>query len=244
MFNVGALNKIGRNEKCPCGSGQKFKKCCLGKESSEIISYEITTEPMPELNSDENMSFSDNEIYEALGESLYYRDDSVDYLKAIEILLPLKMKYPHAKRIYNLLATCYEQSDQPDKAEAMVFETYEMFPDYLFAKTGYVALKMKEGDYTKFEEAFSGCYDLQSLYPDRKKFHASEAFAFFTICVKHFAHMGEVSTAERYLDMCRELKPDDPQLEHLEMEIVFSSLEKEMGSVKGRERLENLFLGM
>ena len=23
--------KIGRNEMCPCGSGKKFKKCCLGK---------------------------------------------------------------------------------------------------------------------------------------------------------------------------------------------------------------------
>ena len=23
--------KIGRNEKCPCGSGIKFKKCCLDK---------------------------------------------------------------------------------------------------------------------------------------------------------------------------------------------------------------------
>ncbi|GEM_PF-3237392 len=22
-------NKIGRNEKCPCGSGKKYKKCCL-----------------------------------------------------------------------------------------------------------------------------------------------------------------------------------------------------------------------
>lgn len=24
--------KVGRNEPCPCGSGKKFKKCCLGKE--------------------------------------------------------------------------------------------------------------------------------------------------------------------------------------------------------------------
>ena len=23
--------KIGRNEKCPCGSGRKYKKCCIGK---------------------------------------------------------------------------------------------------------------------------------------------------------------------------------------------------------------------
>ena len=24
-------NKIGRNKPCPCGSGLKFKKCCLNK---------------------------------------------------------------------------------------------------------------------------------------------------------------------------------------------------------------------
>jgi len=23
---------IGRNEKCPCGSGNKFKKCCIDKK--------------------------------------------------------------------------------------------------------------------------------------------------------------------------------------------------------------------
>ena len=23
--------KVGRNDPCPCGSGKKYKKCCLGK---------------------------------------------------------------------------------------------------------------------------------------------------------------------------------------------------------------------
>jgi uncharacterized protein YecA (UPF0149 family) len=23
--------KVGRNDPCPCGSGRKYKKCCLGK---------------------------------------------------------------------------------------------------------------------------------------------------------------------------------------------------------------------
>lgn len=27
-------NKIGRNAPCPCGSGKKYKKCCLGKEDN------------------------------------------------------------------------------------------------------------------------------------------------------------------------------------------------------------------
>ena len=28
--------KIGRNDSCPCGSGKKYKKCCIGKSESEI----------------------------------------------------------------------------------------------------------------------------------------------------------------------------------------------------------------
>jgi uncharacterized protein YecA (UPF0149 family) len=28
--------KIGRNELCPCGSGKKYKKCCMGKKDKLI----------------------------------------------------------------------------------------------------------------------------------------------------------------------------------------------------------------
>lgn len=31
QFNRVAQPKIGRNQPCPCGSGRKFKYCCLGK---------------------------------------------------------------------------------------------------------------------------------------------------------------------------------------------------------------------
>ena len=29
--NPKAVGRVGRNEPCPCGSGKKFKKCCLEK---------------------------------------------------------------------------------------------------------------------------------------------------------------------------------------------------------------------
>lgn len=29
------MGKIGRNEMCPCGSGRKFKRCCLGKQQEQ-----------------------------------------------------------------------------------------------------------------------------------------------------------------------------------------------------------------
>jgi uncharacterized protein YecA (UPF0149 family) len=31
-INPNAIGRVGRNESCPCGSGKKFKKCCLIKK--------------------------------------------------------------------------------------------------------------------------------------------------------------------------------------------------------------------
>lgn len=30
------MAKIGRNEPCPCGSGRKYKQCCMGKEENGL----------------------------------------------------------------------------------------------------------------------------------------------------------------------------------------------------------------
>ncbi|MDT8324176.1 MAG: SEC-C metal-binding domain-containing protein, partial [Bacteroidota bacterium] len=27
-------NSVGRNDPCPCGSGKKYKKCCLAKDAA------------------------------------------------------------------------------------------------------------------------------------------------------------------------------------------------------------------
>ena len=32
VIDMKSRQKIGRNDPCPCGSGKKYKKCCLGKE--------------------------------------------------------------------------------------------------------------------------------------------------------------------------------------------------------------------
>ena len=33
--------KVGRNEPCPCGSGRKYKKCCLGKKRSAVLDMKL-----------------------------------------------------------------------------------------------------------------------------------------------------------------------------------------------------------
>jgi len=32
VLDIMSGNKIGRNDPCPCGSGKKFKKCCLNSQ--------------------------------------------------------------------------------------------------------------------------------------------------------------------------------------------------------------------
>ena len=34
-------HKVGRNETCPCGSGKKYKYCCLEKDKQPAIKEEI-----------------------------------------------------------------------------------------------------------------------------------------------------------------------------------------------------------
>jgi len=46
------MQKVGRNDPCPCGSGQKFKKCCEPKMSqrkkieAKVLSTEASPEPL------------------------------------------------------------------------------------------------------------------------------------------------------------------------------------------------------
>lgn len=38
------MKKVGRNDPCPCGSGKKYKKCCLNKDQSNRVSQLVQRE--------------------------------------------------------------------------------------------------------------------------------------------------------------------------------------------------------
>jgi hypothetical protein len=46
------MNKIGRNDPCPCGSGKKYKKCCESKTKHKKFHAEVlATEAKPTMAS-------------------------------------------------------------------------------------------------------------------------------------------------------------------------------------------------
>lgn len=44
---------VGRNDPCPCGSGKKYKKCCLEKDVNPFHDLLPVNPPLPRLNRDE-----------------------------------------------------------------------------------------------------------------------------------------------------------------------------------------------
>lgn len=71
--------KIGRNEPCPCGSGKKYKKCCLSKVEAEDSAYHHVSAVYNGLV-DKLMHFVGNELGEdildvALDEFLLWESD-------------------------------------------------------------------------------------------------------------------------------------------------------------------------
>jgi len=72
--------KIGRNDPCPCGSGKKYKKCCLGKAAISVdLLWRRLGEAHDRLVSDlmkyAHSAFGPDGLAEALEEFLLWPDE-------------------------------------------------------------------------------------------------------------------------------------------------------------------------
>lgn len=46
------MQKVGRNDPCPCGSGKKFKKCCELKKHRKLSAEIVTAAPQSQQTRD------------------------------------------------------------------------------------------------------------------------------------------------------------------------------------------------
>jgi hypothetical protein len=55
------FRNVGRNDPCPCGSGKKFKKCCLGKPETELREIAASDDPF-DVDADELLELDDIDV--------------------------------------------------------------------------------------------------------------------------------------------------------------------------------------
>ncbi len=56
-----AVEKVGRNEPCPCGSGQKYKRCCHDKDQERLrFSSDVAGKTVAEVKAEQELHLTDN----------------------------------------------------------------------------------------------------------------------------------------------------------------------------------------
>jgi len=65
------MSKTGRNDPCPCGSGRKYKKCCL----AETLVQVGKEEPIRKLPVDDLLEFHNTDTFQDLTEAIKAHED-------------------------------------------------------------------------------------------------------------------------------------------------------------------------
>lgn len=209
------LSKIGRNDSCPCGSGKKYKKCCLPKEAKGKAETELTSNPLSNLKykiTDEPLINQDmialpDEVQaqiESLYNKLHIYPESC--IKELEVLVK---QYPQIPAFYNYLYAAYINTEQVEKGHRVLKENYKKNPDYLFAKLNYAEYLMSPFcfDTETVENVLGNNFDLALLYPERDVFHISEVLSFYGIVGFYYVTDGQIGKAQYCLDILKALSP-------------------------------------
>jgi tetratricopeptide (TPR) repeat protein len=61
------MAKIGRNDPCPCGSGKKYKKCCLTRDEARLAAEaQAAPDPMPMFLEDDDLDELSNSVVDLI----------------------------------------------------------------------------------------------------------------------------------------------------------------------------------
>jgi tetratricopeptide (TPR) repeat protein len=181
-------------------------------DESEVVyltHYEITDSPIQ----DRRYRRLPDQIKYAI-EHLYEKAQKKP-LEAIPEITELIQKYPDLLMLYNYLGVAYARSGQKEAAEKVIEENFRRDPDYLFARLNYAEILLVKGELERVAEVFDNKFDLQMLYPNRKRFHISEATGFMGIVGWYFVEIGERETAEKYYEILKQIAPDHPMTRRL-----------------------------
>ena len=122
------METISRNSLCPCGSGEKYKKCCLFSDSSHIVPedtvYSIDMKGLEEIfiPDDRDEAFLCQEIL-----THTFVDEEEPWF-AVETLHILLKKYPYISDLWALLIIGYKNLGCNCRARVLLKKNLIKFP--------------------------------------------------------------------------------------------------------------------
>jgi tetratricopeptide (TPR) repeat protein len=128
------LDKVGRNDPCPCGSGRKYKKCCMLKDKALSSDADVEEEEgeSAEVSQDSERSFTKARTSEI--ENIFHR--GCNYLEKNEFDRAAKaFKYvltldPAHYKALTGMGRCLDALGMREEARKCFQKALEINPDY------------------------------------------------------------------------------------------------------------------
>ena len=171
-FRPSPLHKPERNLPCPCGSGKKYKQCCL---SAEALEHEMESFSMllHVLNQVSVKQFAELPFtYLDLEELAYVARTWMDKGKAKDAVKLLEGLFAHIEKLdrraeyaFDLLLDCYDELGNPVKKSRMLEKGLAAPDKYLRAAAmqRVCCIHSDKGDYPRAWQVFQ---ELQRLIPN------------------------------------------------------------------------------
>lgn len=166
-----------------------------GSRHLKLFNIEIHGEPVGKLNP---------EVEPLLAKSLEYlhRGNGAEGEKLLRLAIEID---PDNPTLLNNLAKALGMQAKRSAAEALTYDIHRRFPDYLFGRTNLALILIEKGEYDQAKEL------LKPLL-ERKRLHFAEFSVVGAAHIKLALAEGRRDDAEHWLDMMKQVDPEDPNL--------------------------------
>jgi tetratricopeptide (TPR) repeat protein len=147
--------------------------------------------------------------------------------RAVEILNQYLERFPKNPMLIHWLVAAQAAAGVDEKLiRQIAIDNYEAHPDYLHAKLTYAFILLNEKNIDLIEELFDESWDLEKIYPGKKKFHFLEVALFYELAVLYFLELEELEVAENHLRSLKAIYPDKENKTLKALERIFEEHKK------------------
>lgn len=208
------MKKIGRNDLCPCGSGRKYKVCCLSKDSAQAANLLSSKASIPErlktaIDAHQNGRLSQAEtIYQEILEIEANHADALHLLGvihyqrgslalAVDLIKKAIAAKPSSPVYFSNLGNALKNMGRLEEAEASYRKALELKPDYAEAHCN---LGNTLRDMKRLKEAETSFRRALKIKPDFIEAHNNLGTALWD--------MGQIKEAETSYRKALQIRPD------------------------------------
>ena len=110
------MTKIGRNDLCPCGSGKKYKRCCMANDAAAARAKLADTTALAAHNHDPHLCDDCNDRLDEAASAVFALIDARKFEQAEQAAHDVLRRFPSVHDGYECLGRLYQAKGDHQQA--------------------------------------------------------------------------------------------------------------------------------